>query len=306
MSPSDQASSTKSLVLIHHAANRGIHFPPSSFPGLKHCLDANARVIEVDIIPLLNGDFVLFHDENLEHGTDGQGPVVKLTAAEASRLHHVWNGAVTTTEVTLLSQLIETIRAYPALHELQLDLKPYLPLTDAILHNLLHLIEPVKRQIRITSEADWALRRLRALDSSVQLGFDPLNYLQLNRAAGWPVNVPPFRVGAFGYRDDHPLAARKWGSAADYLELRADVLAVQAPVDSMWFISASLLGAMLDDGFDWIRHIHTRGQQVAAWTLDPQPSRVTLARRLAASGVDRITTNDAPAMARLLDMPTTF
>jgi glycerophosphoryl diester phosphodiesterase len=40
---------------------------------------------------------------------------------------------------------------------------------------------------------------------------------------------------------------------------------------------------------------------VAAWTLDPdQPHQLHLARTLVAAGVDRITTNDAPAMAAAL------
>jgi glycerophosphoryl diester phosphodiesterase len=57
----------------------------------------------------------------------------------------------------------------------------------------------------------------------------------------------------------------------------------------------------LADGFDWIAFLHGRGAQVAAWTLDPdQPHQLHLARTLVAAGVDRITTNDAPAMAAAL------
>jgi glycerophosphoryl diester phosphodiesterase len=69
----------------------------------------------------------------------------------------------------------------------------------------------------------------------------------------------------------------------------------------IWYINAWLLGRALDEGFDWIAYLHERGAQVAAWTLDPDnPGAVALARRLAEQGVDRITTNDAPAMARTL------
>jgi hypothetical protein len=40
---------------------------------------------------------------------------------------------------------------------------------------------------------------------------------------------------------------------------------------------------------------------VDAWTLDPdRPGHVATARRLIAAGIDRITTNNAPALARAL------
>ena len=46
------------------------------------------------------------------------------------------------------------------------------------------------------------------------------------------------------------------------------------------------------------------GAQVTAWTLDADtPEQVALARRLAALGVDRITTNDAPALTQALAEP---
>jgi glycerophosphoryl diester phosphodiesterase len=49
--------------------------------------------------------------------------------------------------------------------------------------------------------------------------------------------------------------------------------------------------------------LHARDAQVDAWTLDAhRPEQVALARRLAAQGVDRITTNDAPALAQALDV----
>ncbi len=44
-----------------------------------------------------------------------------------------------------------------------------------------------------------------------------------------------------------------------------------------------------------------------AWTLDAdQPEQVTLARRLVDAGIDRITTNDAPRLARALDIGAEF
>ena len=120
---------------------------------------------------------------------------------------------------------------------------------------------------------------------------------------------PPHRVGAYGYRDDHPLAMMRWGSTADYLSARAEALWTQVlpVVGAIWYIRATLLGCMLDDGFDWIFYLRQRGAQVDAWTLDArEPEQVNLARRLIAAGVDRITTNDALTLAAALGSEAEF
>ncbi|MCD6344483.1 MAG: hypothetical protein J7M17_02600 [Anaerolineae bacterium] len=287
-------------LLVHHAANRGYNHPAGSLGGLRACLEAGARLVEMDIAPLTGGDFALLHDPQLENATDGTGPVSAATAGQICRLHYTHRGHITGEPVGLLSQAVALIRDHPRLRELQLDLKPYAPLTGAALQGLLRLIKPVRERVRVTSVADWAVRRLHALDAELPLGFDPLLYLDVERDDD--EMAPPFRVGAYGYRDDHPLAIRRWGTPADYLAARAAALAVQSPDGATWYIRASLLARALDDGFDWIAALHAQGIQVDAWTLDAgRPAQVTLARRLIAVGVDRITTNDAPRLALALD-----
>jgi glycerophosphoryl diester phosphodiesterase len=205
----------------------------------------------------------------------------------------------------LLSQAVALVRDYPHLQELQLDLKPHAPLTSAVLENLLRWIEPVKDQIRVTSVADWALRRLRELDPDLSLGFDPLLYLDVE--TGEERHAPPFRVGAYGYRDDHPLSTRVWGAPADYLAARAEALWVQAPAGTAWYIRASILDQILHHGFDWIAHLHARGAEVDAWTLDAgKPGHIERTRRLVAAGIDRVTTNDAPRLAAALEYAFAF
>src|SRR5919106_1634441 len=138
-----------------------------------------------------------------------------------------------------------------------------------------------------------AIELLRQYPGSVELQLD----LGKNREPG----IPPFRQGAYGYWDDHPLASRRWGSAADYLAARAEALCAQVPTGMIWYIHAWLLGKGLDDGFDWIAYLHSYNAQVDAWTLDAhRPEHVALAQRLIAQGVDRITTNDAPALVQVL------
>ena len=288
-------------LLIHHAANREHCHPPNSLQGLRYCLEAGARVVEVDVTPLSDDDFALFHDGQLENGTDGTGHIFATTAEQVRHLHYTQQGIATGEPVGLLSQAVRLIRDYPQLEELQLDLKPHTPLTDTVLKVLLRTIKPVKGQIRVTSTADWALRRLHALESSLPLGFDPLLYLDVERTKGDDEAIPPFRVGAYGYRDDHPLSTRLWGPPAAYLAARAEALGAQVPDGTAWYICASLLSRVLDQGFDWIAYLHARGSQVDAWTLDAdQPDHVALARKLVSIGIDRITTNDAPHLAKML------
>ncbi len=299
------------VLLIHHAANRGDSHPPNSIRGLQACLDAGARAIEVDISPLADGHFLLLHDRLLEHNTTGRGLVSAHTADQVSDLYLTWQGAVTGEPVALLSQALDLVSRHPHPIELQLDLKPHTPLNDGVLSRLVDTLQPVKDRVRVTSLADWALRHLRALDADLPLGFDPLFYLDVGPrlALERGLSAPPFRQGAYGYWDDHPLGTYRWGETADYLAARAEALWAQAPSGAVWYIRARLLAHVLEAGFDWVADLHSRGAQVAAWTLNANhPADVELARQLTAVGVDRITTDDAPTLAQVLatEVATTF
>lgn len=288
-------------LLIHHAANRGHSHPSGSVRALSYCLEAGAKVVELDITPLADGDFALLHDMHLEKATDGTGYTSAAPADQVRQLHYTRQGVATDEPVGLLSQAVALLRGFPHLQELQLDLKAHAPLTVVVLEALLRVIEPVKDQVRVTSVADWALRQLFGLDADLSLGFDPLLYLDVNTEKERDETTPPYRLGAYGYRDDHPLAHRQWGSTPDYLAARAGVLSAQVPSGTPWYIRGALLARALDDGFDWIVFAHAQGTQVTAWTLDAdQPDQVILARRLVKLGVDRITTNDPPTLARAL------
>jgi len=295
------------VTLIHHTARRGHRHPPNSIAGVEFCLAAGARIIEVDISPLADGEFALLHGPRLESGTTGSGLISEHTAGEVSQLNRTWQGSTTDEPVGLLGQALDLLQAHAGPVELQLDLKPYVRLTAEVLRRLVRALHPVRDRVRVTTPADWLLRRLHALDGELSLGFDPLLYLEEGGAGLGDRAEPPFRVGTCGYWDDHPLASIEWDRPADYLAARAEALWTQAPVGAVWYIAASLLDRTLDDGFDWIDALHAHGAEVDAWTLDPdRPEQVALARRLIAAGVDRITTNDAPALAAVLGDTVTY
>jgi glycerophosphoryl diester phosphodiesterase len=291
------------VVLIHHGARRQHTYPQSSLSAIRDCLESGARVVEVDITPLADGGFALLHDSDLARATDGSGPTPAATRAQVRALHYLDGDTITCEPVGLLSQAVALAKEYAGLRELQLDLKPHAPLGEAVLKALISAIEPVIGLVRVTSIADWALRRLRSLAPDLALGFDPLLYLRPPVGEEHDASVPPFRIGAYGYADDHPLAARIWGRPCEYLRARADALLFQAPPRCAWYVEAELLGRALDDGFDWIEFLHSQGSIVDGWTVDAdKPIELAAAQRLAAAGIDRITTNDAPALASALEL----
>jgi glycerophosphoryl diester phosphodiesterase len=287
--------------LIHHAASCGSGALPNSTAAVRNCLETGARAIEIDIIPLADGDFVLLHDPRLENATNGHGNVAEADRERVQRLFYKQNGQMTDTPVGTLSQVIELLHVPNRLERLQLDLKPYAPLTPPVLSGLMKMTAPIKEQVQISSTADWAIRILRRLDGEINLGFDPLLYLDMETEHARPAGVPPFRVGAYGYRDDHPLSAERWGADADYFAARAEALLLQAPAGAMWYLRAALLRDVMRTGFDWIDFLHQNGSRVAAWTLDAgQPKHEMLAIRLAETGIDAITTNTPDRLERVL------
>jgi glycerophosphoryl diester phosphodiesterase len=275
--------------------------------ALRHCLEAGARIVEVDITPLHGGGFALLHDMKLEKATDGSGYTFATTADQVARMHYMHQGSITKEPVGLLYDTIELVQEFPKLQELQLDLKPHAPMTDAILTDLITSIAPVKCQVRITSVADWVLHQLYLLDGSLSLGFDPLLYLDVDEDEEPDETTPPYKVGAYGYRDDHALASHLWGASRDYLNARAEGLCAMVPAGVAFYIRAQLLAQAQEDGFDWITFLHARNTPIAAWTLDAEDSEhVALAERLVAAGIDRVTTNDAPRLAQALGCSVLF
>ncbi len=289
------------VTLIHHAANCHHKAPPGSLSALKACLEAGAAVIEIDVIPLADGSFALLHDQYLEEETSGEGRAPGMARGQIENLTYKVKGEITGEKVGFLEDAIDLLKAHPETNCLQLDLKPFTPLTRAVLRGFLDLLAPVKDRIQVTSVADWAVRSLARFAPDLALGFDPLLYLDLESEDPRPPEVPPFRVGAYGLRDDHPLSAYEWGPLGDYFAARAGALLVQAPEGCDWYIRAELLKMAFDAGFDWINFLHQNGSRVDGWTIDvTHPGQIELARFLVEHGVDKLTTDTPSRLAEQL------
>ena len=106
----------------------------------------------------------------------------------------------------------------------------------------------------------------------------------------------PRNMGAYGYRDDNPLAFGRTEAVGDYLRQRFEMLALQVPAAREYFLSYRLVLQMLDDGFDVAAWLHDRGIAANVWTLDYRnDDSLRVLESLRAIGIDRITTNTAPA-----------
>lgn len=282
--------------LILHAANLDHQMPPGSLTGLEISLKAGINRIEVDVIPMKDGDFALLHDPKLENVSETSRQVVDQTAAFIQKLKY----KDSTHNIGTLSQAVALLQEYPIDGFLQLDLKPYAPLTPTSLRSLVNWIKPVQHSVMVSSVADWAVRVLNKIAPDLLLGFDPLLYLDLVQKEPREEGIPPFRLGAFGYLDDHPLAVQRWGKLSEYFEARAETLLQQVPSGITWFINAQLLDEAMNAGFHWIKYLQEAGNTVDAWTLDMD--RSDLAMRMKESGVDYLTTNQLHEIAAHLKL----
>ena len=300
-------SPNRTIHLIHHAAHGHHTEPAGSLAALESCLASGAAMVEIDVLPLADGSFALLHDRDLAIETSGAGDAVRATRAEVGELTYKSNEAISTEEIGFLESAIDLLKAYPQTQRLQLDLKPYLSLTGTVLKDFISLIGPVLDRVQVTTVADWVVRGLHQAHPNLSLGFDPLLYLDLVDDEPRPESIPPFRIGAYGLLDDHPLAAYRWGSLGDYFAARAEGLWTQAQPAREWFIRAEVLEMAQKAGFDWINFLHQRGSTVDAWTIDvDQPKLVSTAQYLVNEGVDELTTNTPDRLAELLAVEAVF
>jgi glycerophosphoryl diester phosphodiesterase len=283
------------------AALDGKH-PPNSLEAVVACLDAEADVIEVDITSLADTDFLLVHDATLDSETSGHGPVAACSAQDARELWIRWRGEVTSARVPRLGQVVEAMRHHAnSRTRLQLDLKDARPsASDEPLRRLARLVEPIASRVSVSTNADWQLRHLRRLAPWLELGFDIQLYLDVPKSS-YDGEALPERVGAYGYRDDHPLARERQWSAAEYLADRCAVLSNLAEGVKTMYLNYPLLIRSLDDGFNWAEPLHRRGIALDAWTLDVTNQNVrAVAARLVEAGVDQFTTNTPNELRSIL------
>ena len=295
---------TSTPIIVHHMAaldNSG--YPPNSLEAIRASLEANAAFIEIDVTALAADDYLLVHDDVLEHETTGSGKV-GATAPEETRSLFIKtrDGAITNCCPPLLSEVVALFSEYPNGARLQIDYKNVFPMRDdEPMRRLLKLIESLGERVLVSSGADWNLRWMRRNAAWLDIGFDIGFYLDYRTTPAADPRQPPYFEGAYGYYDDHLLAKLALLDPAHYLAERCDNLLNTIPQVSTWYVDHRLLARALDDGFNMAAWLHERGVKLDAWTLDIGKVPNDAILRLRDAGVDQFTTNTPLALGRLLN-----
>jgi glycerophosphoryl diester phosphodiesterase len=275
-------------LTAHKAILSGAH-PGNTMGGVRECIAADVSRLEIDIHSIDDRDYAVFHERRLQTETTGGGSIGNATREQirAARFLHD-----ETDRPPLLSEVVEAAAGTDV--QLQLALKDWRPMAAKRVRTLLDVIAPVHDQVVVTTGQDWNLLRLHRADPELALGFDPGHYF--DHAIEGSQMFLPKSFGAYGYRDDHPMAVGKTEDVRDYLVERWSMLLLQAPWAQEFFVSYLVILQMLDDGFDMTGWLHERRIAVTAWTPDYKgPASLRALDRLLAVDVDCITTNTIPA-----------
>ena len=257
--------------------------------AIEECAREGVVRAEIDVRLLRDGEMVLFHDDRLDRVTDAQGLVRDATAAQATGARFK-DG----THPLLFSEAIALLAAHEFPRRVELDLKDLEPYTRPQAEALARAVQPIKGRIHFSCPADWNLRRLLAVDPTLPVSLNPHSYIDTE-------DDPDARlpIGAYGYRDAHPLARRRLSTTSEYLRDRLGGIMRLVPGVVEAHVRVGMFEQMLDDGIaDAPGIFHDLGMKVDVWTLDADTPhwRERLARLMDA-GVDIVTTNTARAIA---------
>ena len=257
--------------------------------AIEECAREGVVRAEIDVRLLRDGELLVFHDDRFDRVTNAQGLVRDATAAEATRARFK-DG----THLLLFSEATALLAAHDYPKRIELDLKDFAPYTRTQAEALAGAVQPIKSRVHFSCPADWNLRRLLAVDPTLPVSLNPHVYIDTE-------DDPDARLpmGAYGYRDAHPLARQRSSTMAEYLRDRFGGVMRLVPGVIEAHVRLAMFERMLDDGVaDAAGIFHALGLKVDVWTLDADtPGWRERFARLVAAGVDIVTTNTARALA---------
>jgi glycerophosphoryl diester phosphodiesterase len=274
-------------------------YPPNSLPAILECYHERVVRAEVDIAMLADEDFLVAHDLELSHCTNGSGRVDQTSRVQSSKLRLLHHGRASSERPVLLSQVVDAVATEPFPTLLELDLKDWYPWPWPRIEELARMVQSVKDRITFGGGADWNLRRLHRVDSSLPMGFTITEYLD------WvPPNAEleplPGVWGAYGYLDAHPLSRQRTGPTHDYLRDRLGAILRLVPRAREIHIRLCAAEHMVQDGLrNLAAMLHEERMLLDVWTLDADtPNWQTRLARALAMGADVVTTNTPRELAR--------
>ena len=264
-------------------------YSENSALAIEECATERVVRTEIDVRALRDGEFVVLHDDRFDRVTDAQGLVREATAVEATR--PLFKDG---THPLLFSEAIELIAENDYPRRIELDLKDLAPYTRSQAEALVRAVQPLKDRGHFSCAADWNLRRLLVVDPTLSVSLNPHCYIDTELDED--VRLP---MGAYGYRDAHPLARERISTTSDYLRDRLGGIMRLVPGVSEAHLRVGMLEHVLDDGVADIAEIfHSLGMKLDVWTLDAgTPGWRERFARVVAAGVDIVTTNTARQLA---------
>jgi len=264
-------------------------FTENSPLAIAECASQRVLRTEIDVRAVRDGEFVVLHDDRFDRVTDATGLVRDATAVEAARARFK-DGS----HPLLFSEAVELIAAHEYPRHIELDLKDLAPYTRLQAEAIARAVQPIKERGHFSCPADWNLRRLLAVDPTLLVSLNPHCYIDTELDD--EVRLPS---GAYGYRDAHPLARQRLSTTVDYLRDRFGGIMRLVPGVLEAHLRVEMFERILDDGVADVAEIfHSLGIKVDVWTLDAgKPGWRERLARIAAAGVDIVTTNTARELA---------
>lgn len=157
-------------LIIAHRGGRD-WAPENTLIAFKKSIDAGAAGVEFDVHRCASGELVVIHDDDLGRTTNGVGLVKDCSLSELKRLSAgLWFDKEFREErVPLLTEVLDL---FDEKMLIDIELKNSPIGYEGIEEELLQTIEPYRNKLQMTvSSFDHnCLRRLRALDSKIEIG----------------------------------------------------------------------------------------------------------------------------------------
>lgn len=298
--PSVSYKGRRILFKYHRLLSGRERHPPNSVSALRELISEGAEAIEFDIHALNGGDYLFVHDELLDRETTGSGSVAAITARDANSLRLRGSSE----PPALLSEALPFLREVARPMKVQVDLKDQYPLGDEQARRLLRALEPLranpKLRVVVGCLADWNLRTLRRLDSTLLIGLDFALYLDA------PVDeFPrlPVRENVHGYLDDHPLGFRRAMPVRDYLDDRITMLCALVREPAEIYLRKEFIQLAMTDGCNPVQIVRRELGDIIVdgWTLnagdrDAEPHLMAMFE----AGVDQVTTDTAVQLEAMI------
>lgn len=172
------------LNLAHRGARE--HAPENTIPAFEEAAEMGADGVELDVQLTLDGVPIVFHDETVEHLTDGHGALGEMTLAQLKELDagtH-FSAEFAGTQIPTLAEVFEELGDRLLFN---IELKNILARSSELAREVVRSIREhgMTERVLISSFNPMILRQVRRIAPEVPLGYLYASNLPLPLAKGW-------------------------------------------------------------------------------------------------------------------------